>query len=316
MVRFGIIGAGGISAAFAKAAAVTDGVMISAVAAQNMKRAQLFAAEHGIAHAYGNYAQLLSDRSVDAVYIGNTTNFHYQCIKMCLAAGKHVLCEKAMVETEARAVECFDLARSKGLFLMEAMWARFLPKSEKVRDWVAEGRIGAVTGVQATIGNFVEKDPENRFYSPKLGGGAMYDLGVYAIDLISYFTGKDITGWYGRVVRAQTGVDETVSLNLDLEGIPAHALITFNAAVPEDCYIYGEKGVIRVPRMHWGSDAVLLDPMMNEKERFSQPEENGMRFEIAEAAYCIGNGMCTSETAPPEMTLLSSRIYDDLLGTK
>ena len=87
MVKFGIIGAGGISAAFAKAAAVTEGVQIAAVAAQDMKRAQRFAAEHRIPHAFGNYAQILSDRSVDAVYIGNTTNFHYNCIKMCLAAG-------------------------------------------------------------------------------------------------------------------------------------------------------------------------------------------------------------------------------------
>ncbi len=316
MVRFGIIGAGGISKAFAKAAAVTEGVQVTAVAAQDLKRAEAFAREFKIPHAFGNYAQLLSDRSVDVVYIGNTTNFHYQCIKMCLSAGKHVLCEKAMVETEARAIECFELARKNNCFLMEAMWSRFLPKTKKVREWIEKGRIGRITGVQATIGNYVKKDPANRFYSKELGGGAMYDLGVYAIDMMTYFTELDITGYSAKVIRADTGVDETVSLDLDLEGVPANALITFNAAVPEDCFIYGEKGCIRVPRFHWGSDAILLDPSMKEIEHFSKPDENGMRFEIEEAVWCIENEFISSETATPEMTLMSSRIYDSILGTK
>lgn len=316
MVKFGIIGAGGISAAFARAAAVTEGIQLAAVAAQDMTRAQRFASEFRIPHAYGNYAQILSDRSVDAVYIGNTTNFHYSCIKMCLAAGKHVLCEKAMVETEERARECFDLARGKGLFLMEAMWSRFLPKTKKVREWVRSGRIGSITGVQATIGNYVEKDPENRFYSPALGGGAMYDLGVYPIELIPYFTGLDITSYSARILRANTGVDETVSLNLDLEGVPAHALITFNAAVPEDCWIYGEHGCIKIPRLHWGSDAVLYTPDMKEAEHFSQPDDNNMRFEIEEAVHCITEGFSTSDIATPEMTLQACRIYDSILGKR
>ena len=313
MVKFGIIGAGKISRAFAEAAAVTKDVQLAAVAAQDIGRAQRFAAEYGIPHAYGNYVQLLSDRSVDAVYIGNTTNLHYGCIKMCLGAGKHVLCEKAMVETAAKAEECFALARSKGLFLMEAMWARFLPKSQKVREWVLDGRIGRVTGVQATIGNNVEKDPKNRFYDPALGGGVMYDLGVYAIDLITYFTDLDITSHSAKVIRASTGVDETVSLDLALEGVPANALVTFNAAVPEDCWIYGEKGCIKVPRMHWGSEAILYDPGMKELEHFSRPDPNGMRFEIEEAVYCITEGFSSSNTATPEMTITSSRIYDSIL---
>ena len=281
-----------------------------------MRRAETFAREQGLPRAYGSYAQFLSDRAVDVVYIGNTTNLHYSSIKMCLAAGKHVICEKSMVETEAKAAECFSIASSKGLFLMEAMWSRFLPKTQKVREWIQSGRIGKVVGVQATIGYNAPKDPENRFYSPKLGGGAMYDLGVYPIDLLTYFTGLNITGHSATVIRADTGVDETVSLDLSLEGVPAHAFITINAVVPEDCYIYGEKGFIRVPHIHWGNEACLYDENRNEAEKFNQPEEFGLRFEIEEAVNCIKEGMATSEIAPPEMTLLSSRLCDSILGTK
>ena len=316
MLRFAVVGAGRISRDLCGGAALVEGAEVVAASAQDIARAEAFAKDMNIPKAYGSYEEMLSDSTVDAVYIGNTTNMHYDSIKMCLEAGKHVLGEKAMVETEARAAECFALAKSKGLFLMEAMWARFLPKTVKVREWINSGRIGRVVAVQANIGNNVEKDMKNRFYDPALGGGVMYDLGVYAIDLVTYFTGLDITGWSADVIRAETGIDETVSLNLDLGGVPAHSLITFAAAVPEDCYIYGEKGCIRVPRMHWGSDALLLDPGMNEIERFSQPERYGMRFEIEEVVSCINAGRLTSSIASPEMTLTSSRIYDSILGTK
>ncbi|MBR6872702.1 MAG: Gfo/Idh/MocA family oxidoreductase [Ruminococcus sp.] len=316
MVNIGIMGAGNISRALCRAAAVTEGIQVVAVAARDMKRAQAFATEMGIPRCYGSYAQLLSDMSVDVVYIGTTTDLHYNCIKMSLAAGKHVLCEKALVETEARAEECFALAGRHRVLLMEAMWSRFLPKTEKVREWVTEGRIGKVTAVQATIGNYIEKDMNNRFYSPALGGGAMFDLGVYAIDLMGYFACRRITDWSGQVLRAESGVDETVSLYLDLDGVPAQALITFNAAVPQDCWICGEKGMIRVPNMHWGSEAFLLDPSGKELERYSKPEENGMRFELMEVVRILGEGAVRSEIASPEMTLLSSRIYDSILTDK
>ncbi|MBR6103109.1 MAG: Gfo/Idh/MocA family oxidoreductase [Ruminococcus sp.] len=313
MLNFGIMGAGGISRAFCGALRETDGAQTVAVAAQDLKRAEKFAKEQGIPKAYGSYAQMLADKSVDIVYIGNTTNLHYECIKMCLAAGKHVLCEKAMVETEERALECFDLAAKRGLFLMEAMWSRFLPKSLKVREWIKKGRIGEIVAMQATIGNNIEKDPGNRFYSPDLGGGAMYDLGVYPIDLLTWYSGLTITSYTAKVIWSSTGIDETVSLNLDLEGVPANAMITFNAPMPEDIYIYGEKGVIRVPRAHWGGDAMLLDPSMKEIDRFSQPEKYGMKFEAAEVVRCIEDGKLTSAVASPEMTVAACRMYDKIL---
>ena len=316
MLNFGIIGAGGISHSFCGALRETDGAQTTAVAAHDLKRAEKFAKEEGIPRAYGSYVQFLSDRSVDVVYIGNTTNFHYECIKMCLLAGKHVICEKPMTETEEQALECFRLAASKGLFLMEAMWSRFLPKSLKVREWVAKGRIGGITAMQATIGNNIKKDMTNRFYDPKLGGGALYDLGVYPIDLLTWFSRKQITSYTAKVIWAPTGVDETVSLDLDLEGTPANAMITFNAPMPEDIYLYGEKGVIKVPRAHWGGDALLLDPGMKEIDRFSQPERFGMKFEAAEVVRCIGEGKLVSDIASPEMTLASSRMYDRILRGK
>ena len=313
MINFGIIGAGNISREFCGGLREVPNAQTVAVAAQDLKRAEKFAKEQGIPKAYGSYLQLLTDRSVDVVYIGNTTNLHYETIKLCLTAGKHVICEKAMVETEAKAVECFDLAREKGCFLMEAMWSRFMPKSLKVREWVQKGRIGELVAMQATIGNNMEKDPSNRFYSPELGGGAMYDLGVYPIDLLTWYSGRRISSYTAQIITASTGVDETVSLNMDLEGVPANAMISFNAPMPEDIWLYGTKAAIRVPRAHWGTDAILLDKSMKEIDRVSVPIRYGMKYEIEEVVRCVEEGRLFSDIASPEMTISSSRMYDKLL---
>lgn len=314
MLNFGIIGAGNISKEFCGALRSLPEAQTVAVAAQDMARAQRFAVEQGIPRAYGSYAQLLSDRSVDAVYIGNTTNLHYQTIKMCLSAGRHVICEKPLTMTEAEAAECFELASRKGLFLMEAMWSRFMPKSRKVREWISDGRIGRIISMHATIGNYIPKDPDNRFYSKKLGGGALYDLGIYPIDLLTYYSGLEITGYSAAIQWADTGVDDTVDLTLDLEGVPAHALITFSAPTPEDIFIYGEKGYIQVPKAHWYSEALLFGEDKKLAEKFSESVRYAMFYEAEEAVRCISEGRLVSETASPEMTLRSSRIFDKLLA--
>lgn len=314
MLNFGIIGAGRISKEFCGALKLLPEAQTVAVAAQDMARAQKFALDQGIPRAYGSYAQFLSDRSVDAVYIGNTTNMHYATIKMCLVAGKHVVCEKPMTMTKAQAEECFALAARKGLFLMEAMWSRFMPKSRKVREWIKDGRIGNIVSMHATIGNYIEKDMKNRFYNKELGGGALYDLGIYPIDLMTYYSGLDITGYSAKIRWAETGVDDTVDLTLDLQGVSAHALITFSAPTPEDIFIFGEKGYIHVPKAHWGSEAYLYGEDKKLADKISEGVRYGMLYEAEEAAKCIAEGRLTSDIASPEMTYKSASIFDDLLA--
>lgn len=318
MLRFGIMGAGSIAHGFLEAIQVVDGAELVAVASKSLERAEQWREESAISpdelRCYGDYESFLKDDSVDVVYIATTTNYHYENIKACLHAGKHVLCEKAMVETEERAREVFALAAEKHLFLMEAMWSRFLPRTEIIRNWIREGRIGAVKLLQSSIGFAAPKDPEGRLYNPALGGGALYDIGVYMIDMLPYLADKKILHTDAIVQFASTGVDETIQLSMELEdGILAGGVISFAAKLPEDIYIYGEKGYIRAPKIHWGHEAYLYDENDNQVEAYEIPHGPGFAYEIREVVRCISEGRMTSEIASPEMTYTSSRIYDKYL---
>ncbi len=313
MLRFGIMGAGRIAKDFCDAAVRADGAEVVAVASKSTERAESFAKENNIKRYYGDYAQLLECDDIDVIYIATTTNYHYENLLQCITAGKHILCEKPLVETEQRALEVIKLAKEKNLFLMEAMWSRFLPKSLKVREWVKGGAIGEVVSLQGNIGFRAGDDMGNRFFNPKLGGGVMYDIGVYLIDLLPYFADQKIIDTECNVQYAETGVDCTINLNLKLEHCYANGQATFLSKVPEDCYVYGSKGYIYIPRIHWGRECIRYDAEGNEAERFIDDEPCGFRFEIEETVRCTNAGKLESDINSHEMTLISSRIYDKFL---
>ncbi len=314
MVRFGIIGAGNIAHSFADALRKVEGAALTAVASKDLERAKTWVRQEGLCTYYGSYEELLADENVDAVYIATTGNYHYENICQCMEAGKHVICEKAMVPTRKQAAEVFAMARERGLFLMEGMWSRFLPKTQKVREWVASGVIGEIRQMQATIGFHPPKDMESRLYNPKLGGGAMYDLGVYIIDLLPYFINQKIVDVQAWVERASTGVDEAVNLNLRLERCVANGQIILGAIVPEDAYLYGERGYIRVPKIHWGTEAMLYNEKQELTEHFQEPETEGFVYEIREAVRCMESGRPESGIASWEMTMENCRIYEKVLS--
>lgn len=314
MIRFGIMGAGNIAHGFAGAVRRVEGAELAAVASKDIERAAGWARQENVPGYYGCYEDLLEDREIDAVYIATTGNYHFDNIKQCLEAGKHVICEKAMVPTVAQVEEVFSLAREKKLFVMEGMWSRFLPKTQKVREWVKSGVIGEIKQIQATIGFHPPRDMDGRLYNPALGGGVMYDLGVYFIDLIPYFVNQRIVDLQAWVQRAETGIDESVNLNLQLERCVANGQIAFGTIMPEDAYLYGERGYIRVPKLHWGRGAELFDEEQTLIERFEEPEPEGFVYEIEEAVRCIEQGRLESDIASWEMTLMNSRIYERVLG--
>ena len=202
MIQFGIMGAGNIARKFADAVRQVEGAQVAAVDSKSLERAQAFAQEQHIPAGYGGYQGMLQRPDIDAVYIATTNNFHYENILQCLEHGKHVLCEKSMVLHTRQAEEVFALAREKGLFLMECMWVRFLPKIQKVKEWVETGRIGKLKCAQGNLGFYAGKDLTTRAYNPALGGGSMYDLGVYLIEVLGYFATEPLTQVESTVVRA------------------------------------------------------------------------------------------------------------------
>lgn len=313
MIKFGIIGAGNIARKFNQAASQTKGAEVIAVASKDINRAKKWAEEEAVSHYYGSYEDMLENGQIDAVYIATTNNFHLENILACLHAGKHVLCEKPLAMTSADAREAIRLARKKQLFLMEAMWSRFLPKSQTVRNWVLDGRIGKVKLIQATIGWVGDEVHHNRLFAPELGGGSLYDLGIYPLELLPYYTNQKITSVQKLVHKHAKGVDDYVSLNLTLEHCYANVQCSFTTKLPEDAYLYGDRGYIRIPKIHFGTDAFLYDLEDQLVESFHGPEENGFLYEIEETVRCIEAGRWESDICPHSMTLEACDLFEQCL---
>lgn len=314
MVRFGIMGAGNISHKFCDAVNLIDGAEVAAVASKSEERAEKFAAYHEIKDFYGNYEDMLKREDIDIIYIGTTVNFHYDNIKECLEWNKHVMCEKSMVRTYAEAIEVFSMAKQKKLFIMECMWTNFLPKTKKVKEWIKDGKIGNVKLSQANIGFLAPKDVNGRLYNKDLGGGSLFDIGVYPIEMLGYIFEKEITKVESRVSYAKTGVDETVNLNLEYDDIYVNIQCSISAKLPEDIYIYGDKGYIVMKKLHFGNVVSLYD--INDKlaEEFVMEEGNGFVYQVKAAMSCIENGKLESDITPHKMTLECARVFDYCLN--
>ena len=208
-----------------------------------------------------------------------------------------------------------ELAREKGLFLMECMWVRFLPKIQKVKEWVETGRIGRLKCAQGNLGFYAGKDLTTRAYNPALGGGSMYDLGVYLIEVLGYFATEPLTQVESTVVRAPTGVDETASFLLRYGDYLVDGQCSVGTALPENGGLYGEEGYIALrERLHTGSRVELYDKSGRLVEEYVQEDVNGFIYQVREAVRCIGAGLLESPTVPHSMTLECCRVFEQVLG--
>lgn len=314
-LRFGIMGAGRIARQFVRATRLVDCADVVAVASKSIERAQSFSKENGVA-AFLTYDELLARDDIDAVYIATTHNFHYENIKACLENGKHVLCEKAMVLTEKDAAELCALAKEKGLFLMEAMWTRFLPSMQMAKKWITDGRIGKIQSISGVIGFKGDTDPESRLLNPALAGGALYDIGVYIIEIAAFLAGEGIVEAYGKTRRdSRTGVDSNVSFILEFESFDACLQCLITANPKEYMIINGDKGYIEIPRSHVSNECFLYDEKHKLTEHFREefPDGNGFVYELEETVNCIRNGRTESDIMPHSATIECARVYDKLL---
>lgn len=316
MYHFGIIGAGNIAHKFIEAVRMTKNADVTAVASKSLERARDWAEKEGLSRYYDSYETLLADPDIDIIYIATLSNAHYDNIKACLEAGKHVICEKPMTQTASQAQEMITLAREKQLFLMEGMWSRFLPKSLRVRRWIQEGRIGELHLMQANIGWKADKTYNKRLFYPELGGGSLYDIGIYPMELLPYYADQKITQMQFLKKDYSTGVDEVVSLNLQLERCIANIQCSFTTKMPEDAYLYGSDGYIHIPKIHFGNRARLYDLEDRLVEDFHEGLDNGFYYEVCEVISCIEKGQTESSICPLNMTYDNAKLFDHVLRSR
>ncbi|MCA9886617.1 MAG: Gfo/Idh/MocA family oxidoreductase, partial [Anaerolineae bacterium] len=189
-IRWGILATGWIADQLAEAIISQPDADCLAVGSRSQESADKFGDKWGIPRRYPTYEALAADPDVDVIYIATPHNLHYENMKLCLNAGKHVLCEKPLTVNAAQAQECLDLAKEKGLFLMEAMWMKFIPAVRQMQKWVANGRIGTVRLVQANFAFNIPFNPHGRLFDPELAGGALLDMGIYTSTLAHLVLGK------------------------------------------------------------------------------------------------------------------------------
>lgn len=214
-MRVGIIGTGWIAE---KAAITLNGLNdceAYAVGSRSQEKADAFAKTWNIRKAYGSYAELIADPDVDLVYVGTPHSHHYEVTRQALLAGKPCLVEKAFMANHRQAKEIVDLARERKVFLAEAIWTRYQPIVGTVRSLIAEGRIGTPRLVTATLGYSMGQKP--RIMRPDLCGGALLDLGVYALNFVRMFCDAGIVSIQSQCVKSDTGMDLTNAISLVLD---------------------------------------------------------------------------------------------------
>ncbi len=310
-IRWGIISTGAIANKFVNDLKLLKDAEVIAVASRSIEKAEEFGEKYGIHKRYGSYQELVQDSDVDVVYVSTPHFLHYENVLMCLNAGKAVLCEKAFTINAIQAKELIKLARAKKMFLMEAMWIRFLPIIEQVREWISKDVIGDILMITANFGTRVKWEPEERRLNRQLGGGAILDMGVYTISLISMIMGKKPVKIDTAAHIGVTGVDEqTVIMMSYNKGEIALAASAQRTQMGSEVKIMGTKGNIYIPDFIFGDKATLSlrgqEASVIERPRTSR----GMQYEAYEVMNCICNRKTESDVMPLDETLSIMEIMD------
>lgn len=311
--RFAIMGAGHIARKFCDAVALVDQCRVAAVASKSLAKARALATEKDIPAAYDSYEGMLTAEKPDCVYIATTCDAHLELSMLCARHGVPVLCEKAMFTNASDADSFFRFAREKGVFAMEALWSRFLPAVNIARQWIQAGKIGRVALAEMNIGFIAPPDPENRYFNPRLGGGASNDLTVYGLQILTWVLNRTISKAHVVATAAETGVDATSIVLLDLEGLPASVKSSFGASMNEGLIVYGDRGRIVVPHAHYADEAILFSAGGEERVHFrDETTRNGFTYEVEEVMNCIRRGALESGVVPQASTRACAAVFDQI----
>ena len=313
-IKWGVIAPGWIAEQFANAVHRYSKSRIVAVGSSSQQRAEAFAARHGAERAYGSYEALVADPGIDAVYVASPHSHHFEQTLLALRAGRPVLVEKAFTQNAAQAAQLIELARGSGLLLMEAMWSRFLPHYDVVRQVLADGGLGDVQTVISDHGQYFEIEPTHRLLNPALAGGALLDLGIYPVSFTSFVLGApeeiQATG-----TMTTTGVDAQVSAVLRTGR--AHGIIstTQTAASPTTASISGTAGRIEIAGPFYQPQPVRFTAVTGET-RESTPAavtgHEGLVYQAAHFAELLAAGATDSPLLPLDETLSIMRTLDEI----
>ncbi|MBO4901622.1 MAG: Gfo/Idh/MocA family oxidoreductase [Lachnospiraceae bacterium] len=307
-----ILGAGEIAAKMAMTLQPLKEANCYAVAARDLPRAQAFADKYGFRRAYGSYLDMLNDEYVELVYIATPHSHHYEHIKMCLEHGKHVIVEKPFTANATQAEEVLRMAEERGLFLTEAMWSRYMPLVDTIREVIASNLIGRITSLHANVGYPLEN--KDRLRRPELAGGALLDLGCYALHFASMVFGDELKSISAACTKLETGVDaqETIMLTYR-DGRMADLFVTMLAETDRRAMIYGTNGFIEIENIV-NFEAIRVYNLERKiiAEYAAPYQVTGYEYEIISSIRSIQNRMLECPELPHDTILHMMRMLDNL----
>ncbi len=312
-INWGILAPGRIAEKFAEGLRGTETGRLYAIGSRSQERAKQFADRFGASVSYGSYEELASDPDVDAIYVANPHNYHKEAALLCLEHGKPVLCEKPIAVNAREAKEMVDASVKNNVFLMEAMWTRFMPAMQQARAWIDAGRIGDVRRVDAHFGFRSGWNPEGRLLNPDLAGGALLDVGIYVISFAYWMTRLDPIAVVGQAHIGESGVDEQSAALLKFaDGAIATLSCAVRTATSNRAAVFGTEGWIEFDAPFFNSTKATLH-VGDEEIVFDQPfEENGYEYEAIEVARCLAEKKQESSILPRDESVRIMSTLDEL----
>ena len=311
-MKIGILGAGRIAVTLAETMNKMPEVECYGVASRDLEKAKVFAKEYGFQHAFGSYEGMLADEEVELIYIATPHSHHYRHMKMCLDAGKHILCEKSFTVNEKQAEEIFRIAKEKKLLVTEAIWTRYMPSRKIINDLLDEKVVGDVRKMTANL-NYPLLDKE-RIVKPELAGGAVLDVGIYLLNFAYMHFGDKVDRIVSAAQMTEAGVDgENGMILLYEDGRMAVLNSGIHGKSDSEGVFYGTFGCMVVENINnpesikiYNTDRILI-------REIEVPEQiSGYEYEITETISCIKEGKLECPSMPHAETLKMMQVMDNL----
>ena len=311
--KWGILGAARIADKFVEGLKILPNAERYAIASRSPERAEAFKEKHGMVKAFDSYEKMLADPELDIVYIATTNNLHFEHAMLCLEAGKAVLCEKPLASNLSQVEQMVNKAREKNVFLMEALWSRFIPSMIQFKSEIEHGSIRQPFLLQCNFGFISPFDPFNRIYDPALGGGSIPDIGIYPIFTAMYLFGKP-ENIEVLSVPAPTATDWTTAILFKHKSKEISMLTSsFEMILDNEARVYGEGGNLKLHSMfHMPTRLTLRTNDGRETDIPLNLVGNGYNYEAAEVMNCLDKGLIESPDLPHAFSIDLMQILDEV----
>ncbi|MCU0363529.1 MAG: Gfo/Idh/MocA family oxidoreductase [Bacteroidales bacterium] len=313
--KWGILAPGKMSAKFSRGLKLLENAEIYAVGSRNIERARHFASEFGCTKAYGSYEELASDSEVDVIYVASPHSHHFEHVMLCLGNNKAVICEKAFALNSREAETMIKEARSRKVFLMEALWPPFQPLYRKATAIARSGETGKVIHLNAHFSFQPPFDPLDRKFNLSLGGGSLLDIGIYPVIDALWFMGvpDEIIAKAGF---SPTGSEDSINIIFSYaDGRMANLYSSFRTAGGIGCTVMCERGNIIFSRARDMSQQLDIEIPGRDPDHFSLlPEGMGYQYEAEEVMLCLDEGRNESDVVPLSFSLDLMRTLDRIRG--